>query len=130
VPSRTTDDAVVRGRRDVAHDAVACSLVMTGPKSLAGSSPGPTLSLSRRRRILSMKRLGDVAHGHDDADGHAAFPGRAVAGVDGGVGGDVQSASGSTTCGFLAPPSALDPFAVRRARQVHVTRYGRRSRRS
>jgi hypothetical protein len=71
--------------------------------------------------------VGDVAHRDDDADGHAALAGRTEAGVDRGVGRDVEVGVGQDDHVVLGPAQRLDALAVRGAREVHVARHRRRA---
>ncbi len=64
--------------------------------------------------------VGDVADGDEGGDGHAAFACGAEAGVDHGVGSQVQVGVGEDDGVVLRPAEGLDAFAVGGAGGVDV----------
>ncbi len=64
--------------------------------------------------------VGDGADRDAGADGHAAFPGGAEAGVDHGVGGEVEVGVGQDHGVVLGAAEGLDAFAVGGAGGVDV----------
>ncbi|GAF49306.1 hypothetical protein RW1_075_00110 [Rhodococcus wratislaviensis NBRC 100605] len=64
--------------------------------------------------------VGDVADRDQRGDGHAAFAGGAEAGVDHGVGGEVEVGVREDDGVVLGPAECLDAFAVGGAGGVHV----------
>ena len=74
---------------------------------------GAVTDLQRRGALgdLGDQVVGDRADGHTGRDRHAAFAGRAEAGVDHGVGGQVQVGVGQDHGVVLGAAEGLDPLA-------------------
>ena len=98
-----------------------CTLVTSGPMS---ESCGAVADLQRPGALgdLGHQLVGDRADGHRRRDRHAALTGRAEAGVDHGVGGEVEVGVGQDHRVVLRAAEGLDALAVQRAGRVDVLR--------
>ena len=74
--------------------------------------PGPTVMRAGAGRDGVDQRVADPADRDDHRDGHAALAGRAVAGGDGGVGGQVEVGVGEHDHVVLRAAEGLHALAV------------------
>ena len=111
-----------RGRRTT-RPGRGARAVMSGPISEAGSVPGPTTSLSRRRRIASISGSPTSPTATTTRHRHAPLAGRPVGRAHRGVGGQVEVGVGEHDHVVLGAAERLHPLPVGGARLVDVARH-------
>ena len=98
-----------------------CCAVTSGPMSQP-RVPSPVTSLPIRSLIFAISSSAIGLDGDERRDRHAPLPRRAEAGVDRGVGRQVEVGVGQHEHVVLRAAEGLDPLAVRRAGLVDVLR--------